>query len=297
VGAPPGVVAVTERRALLAAAVTGILVGAAIVASRGVVDQVGPASLALLRYAIGCLCLLPAVALARRTRIRPGDLLPIGLLGIGQFGILIVLLNVGLRTVPAARAAVIFATLPLLTLVLAAGLGQERLSVLKILSVLLSLLSVAITLGGAALFSAAAIDWSGVFAVFGSAACGAVCSVFYRPYLRRYPALPVSAMAMVAAVAFLALLAVPEGLFDALPRLQFAGWAAVVFIGLSSGVGYFLWLWALGQISATRVTVFLALSPITASLLGAAWLGESLSVWSAVGVLGVALSLWLARPD
>jgi drug/metabolite transporter (DMT)-like permease len=287
----------TERRALLAAAVTGILVGSAIVASRGVVDQVGPASLALLRYAIGSLCLLPAVAVAGRTHIQRGDLLPIGLLGIGQFGILIVLLNMGLRTVPAARAAVIFATLPLLTLVLAAALGQERLSTLKILSVLLSMLSVAIVLGGPALFSAAPVDWPGVLAVVGSALCGAVCSVLYRPYLRRYPALPVSALAMVAAVAFLALLAVPEGVFDALPRLQPAGWAAVVFIGLNSGLGYFLWLWALGQISATRVTVFLALSPITASLLGAAWLGESLSIWSAVGVAGVALSLWLVRLD
>src|SRR3954454_23427551 len=52
-----------EQRALLAAAVTGILVGAALVASRGVVDLVGPASLAFLRYAVGVLCLAPVVAL------------------------------------------------------------------------------------------------------------------------------------------------------------------------------------------------------------------------------------------
>jgi drug/metabolite transporter (DMT)-like permease len=224
-------------------------------------------------------------------------LAPIGLLGIGQFGVLIVLLNVGLRTVPSARAAVIFATLPLLTLVLAAWLGQERLGPLKILSVLLSIVSVAVALGGPALFSATTFDWPGVLAVFGSAVCGAVCSVLYRPYLRRYPALPVSALAMLAAVAFLAVLAVPEGVVAALPRLGLSAWAAVVFIGLSSGLGYFLWLWALGQISATRVTVFLALSPITASLLGAVWLGEALSIWSAVGVLGVAVSLWLVRLD
>jgi drug/metabolite transporter (DMT)-like permease len=223
--------------------------------------------------------------------------LPIGLLGIGQFGILIVLLNVGLRTLPSARAAVIFATLPLLTLVLSALLGQERLGAPKILSVLLSIVSVAVALGGPALFGATAVDWPGVLAVLGSAASGALCSVLYRPYVRRYPALPVSALAMLAAVAFLAVLAVPEGVFEALPRLGPSAWAAVVFIGLSSGLGYFLWLWALGQISATRVTVFLALSPITASLLGAARLGEALSIWSAVGVLGVAVSLWLVRLD
>ena len=41
------------NRALLAAAATGVQVGAAIVASRFVVSEVPPLTLALLRYAIG----------------------------------------------------------------------------------------------------------------------------------------------------------------------------------------------------------------------------------------------------
>ena len=47
--------------AAAAAAATGVQVGAAMVATRFVVDQAGPASLALLRYAIGFCCLLPFV--------------------------------------------------------------------------------------------------------------------------------------------------------------------------------------------------------------------------------------------
>ena len=48
-----------DRRAVAAAAVTGVQVGAAMVATRFVVDQAGPASLALLRYMIGFGCLVP----------------------------------------------------------------------------------------------------------------------------------------------------------------------------------------------------------------------------------------------
>src|SRR5262249_5201380 len=44
---------------VLAAVATGVQVGSAMVATRFVVDQTGPASLALLRYAIGAGCLLP----------------------------------------------------------------------------------------------------------------------------------------------------------------------------------------------------------------------------------------------
>jgi drug/metabolite transporter (DMT)-like permease len=286
-----------QRRAVLAAAATGILVGAAIVASRGVVTLVGPASLALLRYTIGLLVVLPVVALGPRVKFAPRDVLPIGLLGIGQFGLLIVLLNVGLQTVGSAQAAVLFATLPLLTLVLAAGLGHERLSMLKILSVLLSILSVSMVIGDAVLSTMSTASWLGGLAVLGSAACGAVCSVLYRPYLRRYPALPVSALAMFWAVVFLAFLALPEGVLRTVPTLPATAWLPIVFIGLNSGVGYFLWLWALGHTTATRVTVFLALSPVTASVLGALVLLEPLSIWSVGGVVGVVLSLFLVHLD
>ena len=280
----------------LAAAVTGVQVGSAMVATRFVVDQTGPVSLALLRYIIGFCCLLPAVLLsAPRARFERRDLLPIGLLGITQFGILIALLNYGLRFIPSARAALIFATLPLLTMVLAAGLGHERLTAAKIAGVLLTIVGVGLALGEKAVQRGGAADeWMGELAVFASALSGAVCSVLYRPYLKKYPTLPVSAFAMLASVGFLAMLAAGEGFFDSLPRFTLGGWLAVVFIGIGSGGGYYLWLWALEHAPPTEVTVFLALSPITATLLGGALLGETLSALVAFGVALVTAGLWLA---
>jgi drug/metabolite transporter (DMT)-like permease len=282
--------------AAAAAAATGVQVGSAMVATRVVVDQTGPTSLALLRYVIGFCCLLPVVWLsAGPVRFARRDVLPIALLGITQFGILIALLNYGLRFVPSARAALIFATFPLLTMVLAAALGHERLTLPKILGVLLTIAGVGVALGEKALQGGGAQEWVGELAVFASALSGAVCSVLYPPYLRKYPALPVSAFAMLASVGFLAILAAGEGFFASPPRFTPGGWLAIVFIGLSSGVGYYLWLWALGHAPATQVTVFLALSPITAAGLGALFLGEAISGVSAVGLACVALGLWLAH--
>jgi len=282
--------------AAAAAAATGVQVGSAMVATRFVVDQTGPTSLALLRYVIGFCCLLPVVWLsAGPVRFARRDVLPIALLGITQFGILIALLNYGLRFIPSARAALIFATFPLLTMVLAVALGHERLTLPKILGVLLTIAGVGLALGEKALQGGGAQEWVGELAVFASASSGAVCSVLYRPYLRKYPALPVSAFAMLASVGFLAILAAGEGFFVSPPRFTPGGWLAIVFIGLSSGVGYYLWLWALGHAPATQVTVFLALSPVTAAALGALFLGEEISGVSAVGLACVALGLWLAQ--
>lgn len=279
---------------LLAAAATGVQVGAAIVATRFVIGETTPAALAMLRYVIGVLILLPAVLLTPRTPIARRDLAPIALLGIGQFGILIALLNFGLQTVPSARAALVFSTFPLLTLLLAALLGHERLTVAKTIGVLLTIAGVGIALGERFVAATAQPVGIGDAAVLASALTGAACSVLYRPYLRRYPALPVSAFAMLASVGFLALLATAEGFFAHPVRFTDAAWLAIGFIGVSSGVGYFLWLYALRHAPATRVTVFLALSPVTAAVLGAWLLAEPVTPALTAGVVFVAAGLWLA---
>ncbi len=285
--------------AVLAAAATGIQVGSAIVATRFVIDQTDPVTLAFLRYLIGfCLLLLPAWRSARGWFNRR-DLLPIAGLGITQFGILIVLMNYGLQFIPSARAALIFASVPLLTMSLGALIGYERMTLLKTVGVLLTIVGVGFALGEKVLLSSASdAGWIGELAVLASALCAALCSVFYRPYLSKYPTLQVSAFAMFASVGFLALAAGLEGSFASSLHFTNAGWLAVFFIGGSSAIGYYMWLWALGHASPTEVTVFLSLSPITSAALGALLLAEPISALFITGLICVILGLWLAhRPQ
>lgn len=274
-------------------------VGAAIVASRLAVAEVPPLTLAMLRYAIGFLCLLPfALAAMRSLRaLPPGrDLLAMAALGTGQFAVLIALLNWGLRTVPAAPAALIFSLFPLLTMVLAAALGREHLGAKLVAGVLLSIAGVGLALAPK-LQAPSGAHWWGELAVFASACVGALCSVLYRPYLQRYPTVPVSAFAMLASVVFLALFALAESWPARVTTLSPTAWSLVAFIGLSSGVGYFWWLYALKHESPTRVTVFLSLNPATAALLGWAVLAEPLAPQLLAALVLIALGLWLAtRP-
>ncbi len=283
-----------QTLALAAAAATGVQVGAAIVATRYVVHDIGPFSLALLRYAIGLLCIFPFVLMHGRVRFLRRDLFAVLALGIVQFAILIVLLNLGLQFISSTRAALLFATMPLITMMVAAMLGREPLTGRKSAGVALTIAGVAAALGENLLVGGGPGEWIGVLAVLASALCGALCSVFYRPYLARYPTLPLAALAMLASVVFLAFAASMEGIFAQPPQLSATGWAAVAFIGMASGAGYMLWLWALKHASPTRVTVFLSLSPLTAALLGIGLLGESLTPGILLGILGVAGGLWVA---
>ena len=296
------------KLALLAAAATSMLVGAATVASRFVLAEIPPLTLAMLRYAIALTCLLPFLVpsllrawwpapVAAGVPPRPAvvwlDWLVMALLGIGQFGILIAALNFGLQYVSAARAALVFSLFPLLTLLLSAALGRERITPGLLGGVVASIGGVAIALWPG-LHQGGVGHWRGEIAILASAFIGALCSVLYRPYLQRYPTLQVSGFAMLASVVFLAVAAWPEAWPARLGALTDRAWGVVVFVGGSSAVGYLLWLYALKRESPTRVTVFLALNPVTAAALGQLVLGEALDRWTGAAIAMIALGLWLA---
>jgi drug/metabolite transporter (DMT)-like permease len=282
-----------------------VQVGAAIVASRFAVAEVPPLTLAMLRYAIGFCCLVPFAWKVLAGTGRPWgapiagralDLLAMAALGICQFGVLIALLNFGLQHVSAAQAALIFSLFPLLTLLLSGALGRERITPALVLGVLVSIAGVAVALSPK-LGAAQAGHWWGELAVMAAACIGALCSVLYRPYLQRYPTVPVSAFAMLASVLFLAPLALGEQWPARIGSFSVQAWTAVTFIGVSSGIGYFWWLYALKHEAPTRVTVFLALNPVTAALLGWALLGEALHASALAALVLIAAGLWLAtRP-
>src|SRR5258706_600895 len=141
---------------------------------------------------------------------------------------------------------------------------MNRTALGKLAGILIPLLGVALALGEKLINGAAdhaAGGWSGELAILGAAATGGICSVLYRPYLRRYPTLPVSAFAMAAAAAALLVPAALDDLAVAPFSLPAGARAAIVFIGPSSGGGYLLRLGAPKTLAAARGPVFLAPRP------------------------------------
>lgn len=279
----------------LACVVVGSLIGATLVATRYIVDQVDPTALAALRYLIALVMLAPFV-LMQPQRIAWRHVLPISLLGIGQFGVLITLLNFSLLYIPAARAAVLFALAPLTTMLIAALLGRERLSLVRSLGVLACFAGVAIALSTKPLGADQETAWIGDVLAFGSAVTSGITNVLYGPYLRQYKTLPVSVLSMLAAVLALLVGAVFEaGGLPELSAVDGVGWSVVLFIGWASAVGFWLWIWALGRSPATNVAAFLSLGPLVATGLGVVVLSEPVTLAFLVGLGLVSGGLWVTQ--
>lgn len=254
-------------KATFAASATGMLVGAAMVSTKMVAGDASPATLAFLRYLIGIAVFVIPLAYTQRIRFPLKDAGAIAVLGIFQFGVLILLLNYALSTLSATTCALVFSTMPLFTMCLAIVSKREEYGLMKLIGVALAVSGVAYLLGVPSSQAAPHTNsLLGFGALLGATLTGAITSILYGPYLRRYSALPTCSLAMGAAVVFLIgfcwVTAQPL-----IPSLKLTQWANVGFIGLSSGVGYFCWLWALAKLEASRVVAFQALGPVTAAVI------------------------------
>ena len=281
----------------IAAAVAAFMMGVTIVLTRSIIDQIGPGSLAMLRYFIAFLILLPFFIKRPAIKIPPRDLIAICVIGVFQFGVVITLMNIALQTMPSGRAALIFSIAPFIALLLGALLGRENFTWAKALGIFFTIVGVGFALGEHifATHGATAADFIGEIAILGSAFFFAACSVLYRPYLDQYAILPVSIYALISSVAFLFVMSLFEGFWSELPQLDLQGWLVVLLIGASSCTGYYIWLWALERTTATYVTAYLALNPITALALGAIFLGEPITILFMLGLLFVGVGLGMMQ--
>ncbi len=211
--------------------------------------------------------LLAAIVLVRRDRWPRGGALRGALLfGVFNFGVNLALLYWGERVVPSGIAAVLYATVPLSTSFVAAGLGVERLVARKVIAAIVAIAGVATIFAGEMRLD---VPLEGLIAVFLAATAASLSSVL----LKRAPAQPsVFATNAVGAAASIAL-----GEDRALPS-TFSAWWPVIYLTLAGSLGaYVIWTWLVGHWSVTSASYVGVVVPVIAVVLGAIALQETRS--------------------
>jgi drug/metabolite transporter (DMT)-like permease len=296
---------ISQRLAANAGAfVAAVLFGSSVVAVRVAVQEVPPLSLAVLRFGQGGLLLVFVLLLVGARdllRVKWHDLPLIILLGAVLFTVFPVTFNASLRLIEASRGALVLATIPLWSALLARVARSERLAPRQVVGVLLSLGGVGLALAERGL------GWQGGLGslvgdglMLVTALCGAAYAILAQRALDRYNALTVTTYAMVLGTLLLLPAALVEGLVGVLPQLDQQMVALLVFLGVFGGaLGFFLWTFALTRLTPTQVAVYINLNPLVAMVLAAALLAERLTIFFVAGfgavVLGVLLVNWPKR--
>lgn len=287
----------TEIWGVLAAVLSSGIGGTAVGATRYVMGMTDAVTLAALRFGVGALFLVPLVPLRGEAWPQRRDWPAVVGLGLLFFGLFPILFNAALAFTSAARGALALATLPLLTLLVGAALGAEALTARKTAGVLLAMAGVALALA-AGLGHAPPGAWRGDLTMVGAALCMALYNVWSRPLIRRAGAIPFTAAGMTVGAIVLAIVSALGGGLASAGAFGTPQWLAVAYLGvIGSAFVFFLWGFALSRTTPTRVAISVTVNPITASLFGAAVLGEPIG-WNIVaGLATVAAGIWLATRD
>lgn len=275
---------------MLAAAAGTTLGGISFVGTRYLIGQVDPVTLAALRYAMAALCLLPFALLSPAARhVRRGDRLGVAGLGLMFFCLHPLFFTVALQYTTAAYGGLMMSLAPMLTLLLSALRGYERITARKAIGVCLVVAGVAGAVGESAFGGIAGPQaWLGNLIMLGTALLAALYNVLSRPLLQRNPATPVIAYGMAAGAAGLVLLMLllPGTAPAAVLRFDATGWLVLAGLGTFCAAGTFwLFVWAMKHAAPTRVAVFLGLNPVVAMLLGAAVLDERVTLLQVAGLV------------
>jgi len=261
--------------------IAAILFGASVVAVRVAVQDIPPLTLAILRFGQGGLLLLLLLLIWARDLLRIGwhDVPYLVLLGAIFFTIFPVTFNTSLRLTEASRGALMLATMPLWSVLLARSAKRERLSTRQMCGVLLTLAGVGVVLAERGLtFAGTGLSLAGDVLMLVTALCGAVYGVLAKRMLTRYKALTVTAYTMMFGTLLLMPLTFLEDPSSALARMRTDTVMLVLFLGIFGGaIGYFLWTFALTRLSPTQVAVYINLNPMIATLLGVTLLAEKLT--------------------
>ena len=282
---------------VLIAVVSSSLGGTAAAVTLYLVGNADPITVAILRWGIGLLCLLPT-ALFLGVRWPPRrDWVPIVALGLCLFGIFFVLYNIAVSYTTAARASLALSTLPLQTMVVGALLGIEPLTKRKTVGVCVAVLGVFAALASG-LSAAPSGAWRGELIMTGAGLCMAFYNVWSRPFSQRSSALGFLTVGMGAGAAMLVAVGSMTGSITVLSTFGAPQWVAGVYLGIGGGaLATVLWVMALERATPTRVANTMAVNPIAAGLLATQLVGEPITINLIIGLIAVFAGIWIATTE
>ena len=270
---------------------------------KGAVAILPPVGFTTLRYLVAS---ATVIVLLRwrdgRLSLPRGDVLRVAILGVVGFGCYQILWSTGIQTISAGDSALLIATTPVFTAVLAAMTGADTLSPTRLAGAILSFLGVAIVIGSGPGFDLG-VSLIGDGLTLAAAMCWAIYTSFGANVLRRHSPLVTTTWAVVAGTIFLVPLGVAQlatvGIAGGLEAAIAAGALlaavlAILYSGvLAAGTANVVIFHAIKLVGPTRITALQSLVPAMAVVLAAIFLGEPIRVGQVLGgiviIAGVAI--------
>jgi drug/metabolite transporter (DMT)-like permease len=266
--------------AVLAVLATTVIWGSTFILVKMVLAEIPPFTLALLRFALASLILLPTIYLNSAWRISLhrlewGRLAAMAFAGVSLY---FVTENLGMVYTTASSGSLVTAGAPAVCAIFAVVFLKERLGWVRSLGIAISMVGVAtIVMAGGEGSAESPNPLLGNLLICVSCLCWGFYTIWGKDMNSRYPDMTVTAWTIALGTVFLFPFAGYEWLVQGLGAISPQGWSIVAFLGVAASAGcYVFWNYALTHLDASVTATFLNLVPVVALLLAGTVLGEEI---------------------
>jgi len=271
--------------------------GLSFVATKIALVSISVFTLIFIRFAIASIIFLILTVKRKFPSFTRRDHIKIFLIALFEPGLYFLCETFGLQYTAAPKASLIIATVPVVVLIISFFMIGERTGLLSMVGIVLSLFGIGLLVMGDPQFSLG-FDGPliGDLLIFGAVISASFYTVIVRDLGKKYSALKITTVQILYGTIFYA----PAFLWE-LPRIEWSAITmqsagALIFLSICATVIAFLcYNYALTQMPAVRVAVFLNGIPVVTTL--AAWilLGETLTIIQIEGGLLVLAGVFLTN--
>jgi drug/metabolite transporter (DMT)-like permease len=277
-----------DRTTLVAFVVAVIFLGVNFVAVRFSNQELPPFWGASLRFIIASILLFSIVRLRKIPLPRGAALTGSALFGLFSFAINFGFLYWALTRVSAGMASVMFATIPLITQLIASLVGQERLTWRGMLGATIVITGISVVFLEQLKFD---IPFLYLGAVLLAAISASLSGIVVKQFPKSHP-MATNVIGMGVAAVLLLIPSIFLGETRGLPSLL-PTWLALGWLVLSSIVGFVLIVWLLSRWSATATSYIGVLTPLVTVAAASLLAGERPTITFLAGSLLVLLGVYV----
>lgn len=281
-----------DIRAILAGLAFAVIWSSAFTSARVIVAEAPPILSLSLRFLISGLIGVGLARLLGQTwRLNRAQWQTIFIFGLCQNALYLGLNFVAMQTIEASLASIIASTMPLLVGLVGWVWFKEKLPILGVLGLIVGVIGTALIMGvriqGGTDFFGITLCIVGVLSI-------TVATLSMRGVSSGGNLLMIVGLQMLVGAVILAFPGVVFEEWEVVwtPKLLLAFSYTVLMPGL---LATFIWFWLVGRIGAVRAATFHFLNPFFGVLIAAIFLGESLGIWDAVGVIVIMASIFIVQ--
>jgi drug/metabolite transporter (DMT)-like permease len=278
---------------------TAILWGGTFIAGKVVAKDVGPFSAAFFRFLIASifLILFTYKIEGKLPVLRKRQIIPVFLLGMTGVFLYNVFFFKGLKIIHAGRAAVIIAGNPIVITLLSAYFFKERLNLIKVIGIILSVTGAVIVIskGSFAEIITGGVGWGEIF-ILGCVFSWAAYSLIGKAVMDGLSPLAAVCYSSMIGALLLFFPACFEGAVQKVRHYYLVDWASMFYLGFFGTVIGFVWYYeGIKKIGPMKASLFINFVPISAVVLAFFILDEPITLSLLIGTLLVCSGVYLTN--